>query len=62
MGAVKEKINTLMNKLKELWSKFKAWINNLMHVVLNLFKSGEKLYNQYSSQIAEGYKRKGNKP
>lgn len=60
ISSMKEKLNNLWKKIKELWDKFKAWIKNLFNVVVNMFKSGKKLMNQYGSEIREGFKKKGN--
>lgn len=59
IDTIKEKFNALIKKIKELWDKFKNWITNLFHVVMNMFKSGKKLYDQYGGRIEEGFRKKG---
>ena len=60
VDSLKEKVNNAINKIKELWNKFKAWISNLFNVVVNMFKSGAKLVSEHESDIREAYARKKN--
>lgn len=57
---VKEKGSNLAKKVQELWKKFKAWVTNLVRVVTNLFRSGEKIVKKYGNQLKTNYAKKKN--
>ena len=56
---IKEKADKAIAYIKELWKKFKAWIKNLVQVIINMFTSGAKLVEKYRSTIAENHKKRG---
>ena len=60
VDSLKEKMNNAINKIKEIWAKFKAWIKNLFNVIINMFKSGKRLVDEHESDIRELYNKKRN--
>ena len=56
---IKEKADKAIAYIKELWKKFKAWIKNLVQVIINMFTSGAKLVEKYRSTIVENHKKRG---
>lgn len=47
--------NKAVDKIKELWGKFTAWMKNLLVSIKNQFTSGEKLVSKYGSEIKSQY-------
>ena len=58
---VKEKAGKAKKQIMELAKKFKAWIMNLLNVIVNLFRSGEGLVNKYSGKIRDEWNKRGDK-
>lgn len=56
---IKEKADKAINYIKELWKKFKAWIKNLVQVIINMFTSGAKLVEKYKSTIIANHEKRG---
>ena len=56
---IKEKADKAIAVIKELWKRFKAWIKNLVQVIINMFTSGAKLVEKYRSTIAENHAKRG---
>ena len=56
---IREKADKAVNYIKELWKKFKAWIKNLVQVIINMFTSGAKLVEKYKSTIEENWAKRG---
>ena len=58
---VKEKAGKAKKQIMELAKKFKAWIMNLLNVIVNLFRSGERLVNKYQGKIKDEWNKRGDK-
>ena len=58
---VKEKAGKAKKQIMDLAKKFKAWIMNLLNVIVNLFRSGEGLVNKYQTKIKDEYNKRGDK-
>lgn len=58
---VQGKAKQAVDKIKELWKKFKAWMLNLKNVIVNMFTSGAKLVEKHAAEIRQQYQARGKK-
>ena len=58
---VKEKARKAKKQIMELAKEFKAWMMNLLNVIVNLFRTGEGLVNKYSGKIRDEWNKRGDK-
>lgn len=53
--------DSIVNKVKELWAKFKAWLKKIRDALKFREETGRQLVNKYRLEIEENYKKKKDK-